>query len=231
MGGADRTPSSEPWTGGSVPIEAIHEMAKAAARKWGLPPEDGEDVAQDVALKLLQGAAPPEDRGPDARRAWTEALVRNGVRDYARRERRRRVARPDAAAHPWLRHREAGRPDPLPAGPPAVVPEALPGRLRYVLALVMEGVDTAQIAAALALGGSGVRTRIGCIERLVRLPPAERGAILAGAHATRGRRGRAWITLARELRRREWPVAQVAVLLGRRSETVRSGLRRAGARS
>lgn len=76
-------------------VEAHYDQIFRICWRWSGNREDGEDVAQDVCIRL--GRAIKGWRGEAAFSSWLRALCLNAVRDHARR--RIRQTRLAAAAH------------------------------------------------------------------------------------------------------------------------------------
>jgi RNA polymerase sigma-70 factor (ECF subfamily) len=131
---------------------------------------DAEDVAQEAMLHLLDRLASWDPAR--SYRAWRTTLVLNRCRDRARRTRSRVAAEEDAAsARP-----ETVLPDPLDAAQRAEVEatlalglRSLPPREREAFVLRdLEGLETAEVARALEVTESSVRSLVTLARRRLR---------------------------------------------------------------
>ena len=131
---------------------------------------EAEDVAQDAMLRILEKL--PEFDLTRPYRPWRTTLVLNRCRDRLRRSEARRGAEEKAA----LARTESVLPDPGDSALRGEVEEvlrkslaALPPREREVFVLRdLEGIETAEVARALAIGESSVRSLLALARRRLR---------------------------------------------------------------
>lgn len=140
------------------------------ARSLGCSPHDGEDVAQNVLLKLLS-ALKRYDPRQAALRTWVYRMTVNAVADQRRSSRPREQSMETELLHEIPdHHRPADSPE---TGEVRAAVEraaaALPEQQRRVFALHdLEGLSAAETAAALELSAGNVRVHLCHARRTLR---------------------------------------------------------------